>query len=125
MLSLQAMLNERTHRDLELIARAHKLPFTRREPKAQGLAALAVALHVGAYRAAFADLTSDHLEALHALAAADGWLPLPLFTAHFGDIRPYRPWRAAICYTHPAPGGARLRSAANMDGMTCDRTCRR
>ena len=46
MIALQAMLNERTHRDLELIARAHKIPFTRREPKAQGLA-----IHVAAYSA--------------------------------------------------------------------------
>lgn len=40
---LAMILKQRTHRDLELIARAHGLPFTQREPKAQGLAALALA----------------------------------------------------------------------------------
>ena len=52
MLTLQQMLNGRTHRDLELIARAHNLPFTRREPKAQGLEQLSQTLHDGAYEKA-------------------------------------------------------------------------
>ena len=95
MLTLQTMLNRRTHRDLELIARAHDLPFTRREAKAVGLAALSVQLHGGALEKAYRGLTSSHIAALHALVAAGDCLPLPLFTAHFGQIRPYKPWRWA------------------------------
>jgi hypothetical protein len=101
MIDLQTMLDGRTHRDLELIARAHKLPFTRRDPKAQGLETLAAALHAGAYQRAFKDLTSDHIAALHALVAGGGWLPLPLFTHYFGEIRPYKPWRVAFTPRHP------------------------
>ena len=93
MIALQNMLKGRTHRDLELIARAHKMPFTRREPKAVGLAKLAKALQDGVYQKAFKGLTSAHIAALHALVAGGGWLPLPLFTAHFGEIRLYKPWR--------------------------------
>ncbi len=101
MIALQDMLKERTHRDLELIARAHKLPFTRRESKANGLAKLSKALQDGAYQSAFKSLTSEHTVALHALVAGGGWLPLPRFTAHFGEIRPYKPWRDDFAPRHP------------------------
>lgn len=74
MIGLQEMLDGRTHRDLELIAHAHNLPFTRREAKATGLAKLSAALHEGAYGQAFATLTSDHIAALRALVVAGGWL---------------------------------------------------
>lgn len=67
MIALQNMLKERTHRDLELIARAHKLPFTRREPKAVGLTKLLKALQDGVYQKAFKQLTSEHIAALHPL----------------------------------------------------------
>ncbi len=92
MIALQDMLQGRTHRDLELIARAHKLPFTRREPKANGLTKLTKALQDGVYQKAFKGLTSEHITALHALVVGGGWLPLPLFVAHFGEIRLYKPW---------------------------------
>ena len=101
MLSLQMMLNQRTHRDLELIARAHKLPFTRREPKARGLATLSQVLQGGAYETAFSRLDAEHIEALQALVIGGGCLPLPLFSHHFGEIRPYRPWRKDFYPPHP------------------------
>lgn len=93
MLSLIEMLAQRTHRDLELIARAHKLPFTRRIPKARGRAQLGADLIMGAYAEAFLSLSEEEIEALQALVIGGGWLPLPLFSRHFGEIRPYRPWR--------------------------------
>lgn len=100
MIDLTTLLNTRTHRDLELLARAHGLPFTRREPKAVGLAKLAGSLD-DAYTRAFATLDEGHIAALQALVAAGGWLPLPQFTAHFGDIRPYKPWRSDFAPRHP------------------------
>lgn len=93
MVSLQTHLTLSTHRQLELIARAHGLPFTRREPKARGLSRLFKQLQTNALEHAFAGLTPAHLEALQALVVAGDWMPLPLFTAHFGEIRPYKPWR--------------------------------
>jgi hypothetical protein len=101
MIALQNMLKKRTHRDLELIARAHKLPFTRREPKACGLAKLSKALQDGIYQKAFKALTSEHIVALHALIVGGGWLPLPLFLAHFGEIRLYKPWKQDFYPRHP------------------------
>lgn len=101
MTDLTTLLNTRTHRDLELMARAHGLPFTRREPKAVGLGKLAADLQGGAYAQAYDTLEEDHIAALHALVAAGGWLPLPQFTAHFGDIRFYKPWRADFAPRHP------------------------
>jgi hypothetical protein len=101
MLHLEMMLTQRTHRDLELIARAHGLPFTRRVPKADGLRQLAQLLQTGVYMKAFKSLTSAHYAALQALVVGGGWLPLPLFTHHFGTIRPYKPWRTA--YSHLTP----------------------
>ena len=44
---------------------------------------------------AFNTLTEAHIAALQALVAGGDCLPLPLFTAHFGEIRPYKPWRWA------------------------------
>ncbi len=94
MLDLVQMLAGRTHRDLELIARAHKLDFTRRKSKASGLASLTQALlQDGAYQQALKRLTPGQLAALQALDLAGGWLPLPLFTHYFGEMRPYKPWR--------------------------------
>lgn len=102
MVSLQTMLNQCTHRHLELIARAHKLPFTRRLPKAQGMTFLSHKLHSGVYQKAFKSLTSDHIRALQALVARGGWLPLPQFVARFGEIRPYKPWRVPLGVAHAA-----------------------
>lgn len=101
MMDLQTMLTECTHRDLELIARAHKVPFTRREPKALGLSKLSKALQDVGYQKAFRGLTSTHIAALHALIAGGGWLPLPLFCHHYGEIRPYKPWKQDFYPRHP------------------------
>jgi len=93
MLTLTAMLQQRTHRDLELIARTHGIPFSRRQPKAHGLAALRESLEGGALVKAFAALDSNAIGALQALVAAGGYIPLISFKHHFGEIRPYKPWR--------------------------------
>jgi|GEM_PF-2540615 len=101
MISLQELLENSSHRHLELMARAHKIDFTRRIPKAVGLEALSDALQGGIYEKTFATLESEHIEALQALVIGGGWLPLPLFEAHFGEIRPYRPWRKNFTPRHP------------------------
>ena len=93
MLTLTAMLQQRTHRDLELIARTHGIPFSRRQLKAHGLAALRESLEGGALAKAFAALDSNAIGALQALVAAGGYIPLISFKHHFGEIRPYKPWR--------------------------------
>lgn len=89
------MLSERTHRDLELIARAHDLPFTRRESKTLGLAKLTEALENRAFQKALNSLTSDEIVPLQALQVAGGWLPAYLFQHHFGEIRRYKPWKTS------------------------------
>lgn len=101
MVGLVTMLQRRTHRDLELIARAHNLPFTRREPKAQGLARLQRTLAGSAFEQAYRGLTSTHIDALQALVTAGGALPLRQFKRHFGKIRFYRPWRFDDGPRHP------------------------
>jgi hypothetical protein len=101
MISLQDLLNQSSHRNLELMARAHKIAFTRREAKALGLAKLSKALHDGAYKKAFNCLNQEHIEALQALVAGGDWLPLPLFTHHFGEIRRYKPWKQDFYPRHP------------------------
>lgn len=94
--TLQAHLAVQTHRNLELIARAHQLSFSRAQPKAEGLQALADMLQAGAFARAFTTLEPAHIEALQALVVAGGSLPQLLFEAHFGQIRLYRPWRQAF-----------------------------
>jgi hypothetical protein len=101
MISLQDLLNQSSHRNLELMARAHKLTFTRREPKAVGLTKLTKVLQAGVYQKAFKSLTSGHIAALHVLVVGGGWLPLPLFVAHFGEIRLYKPWKQDFYPRHP------------------------
>lgn len=101
MIDLNDLLNQKTHRNLELLARAHRLPFTRREAKAEGLEQLRSALFDGAYKKAFQTLEPEHLEALQAVIVGGDYLPLPLFEAHFGIIRPYRPWRKHFYPPHP------------------------
>lgn len=101
MISLKDLLAQKSHRDLELTARAYRLTFTRRESKSQGLAQLSDSLLNGAYQKAYQALESEHIEALHALIIGGGYLPLILFEAHFGIIRPYRPWRKDFYPRHP------------------------
>jgi len=53
------------------------------------------------YEQAFLLLDAEHIAALHALAAAGGWLPRVVFEHHFGVIRLYRPWRRDFGPRHP------------------------
>ncbi|MDQ7034325.1 MAG: hypothetical protein Q9P01_05670 [Anaerolineae bacterium] len=98
-LSLENMLKQRTHRDLELIARAHKLPFSRRYPKAQGLHDLTTALCGEHFEKAFQNLTDEERDPLRALQAAGKYMPLYLFTLYFGEINLYKPWRRSQAKT--------------------------
>ena len=103
MLTLQASLEARSHRDLELIARAHTLPFSRRNPKGCGLADLSLALHVGAFQAAINRLTPSEIEALQALVAHGGVIDEYRFSQFFGQIRRYRSWRKSFGKTDDNP----------------------
>lgn len=90
MLGLAAVLDNRTWFDLRATAKAHRAHFNTNHTKSQAQAALATVVDVGrAYRS----LSKADLEALKALQAAGGMLPLHVFTAKYGEIRPYKPWR--------------------------------
>lgn len=93
MQSLSEMLAQRTHRDLELIAQAHKLPFSRCFPKAQGLRDLQGQLVGERFRRAFQQLTEAERQALVSLQAAGNSMSFWDFTDAFGQIRLYKPWQ--------------------------------
>ncbi|MBZ0284456.1 MAG: WYL domain-containing protein [Anaerolineae bacterium] len=93
MIHLCALLSERTHRELEAVAGAYGLPFTRRQPKHIGLQNLAHTLPGKPYRRAFRHLTDADRIALRSLQAAGGRMSLHRFQRIFGGIRAYKPWR--------------------------------
>lgn len=86
------MLWERSHRELEVTARAHGLPFSRRVPKAMGREQLSHDLHDKHFARAVRTLESDEIESLQAIVAMGGTIDERVFTHHFGTIRQYRSW---------------------------------
>lgn len=94
MLSLKQALAQRTHRDLEVLAHLHGLPFTRRIPKAQSLKRLHAQMqHTKTVHHVYQRLPKRAKEALHVLKANGNHVPWHIFTRTYGDIRPYRPWQ--------------------------------
>jgi len=86
-------LQRRTWRELRLTARAHGLAFNTNTSKAQAHLRLVSELCGGQLRRSLRALGQPERAALVALQAAGGSLPLYRFTAVFGAIRPFRPWR--------------------------------
>ncbi len=103
MISLQGLLQNRSHRDLELIARSHGLPFSRRDAKSVGLQHLSYRLHHGAYIRAIKRLNPNDTKALQALVAVGGAMDELIFTRQFGVIRPYRSWHKTFGKTKDNP----------------------
>lgn len=93
MLSLKKTLAYRNHRDLEVLAHLHGLPFTRRIPKADSVKRLhAHITHAKTLKRVYERLDKRSKEALAVLKACGSSLPFTIFTCTYGDIRPYRPW---------------------------------
>lgn len=86
-------LQRRTWRELRMTAHAHGLPFNTHYPKARACQYLVQSLHSGQLRRSLRALGQSERAALVALQAAGGSLPQYRFTAVFGAIRPFRPWR--------------------------------
>lgn len=88
------LLANRTWYTIRLAALAHGLRFNTRQTREQGHDFLRRALIEGGGLAkAYHSLAQHEREPLLALQAAAGYLPLHEFTARFGGIRPYKPWR--------------------------------
>ena len=95
MISLPELLRAHNWRTLRAIARAHNVRFDNRWTKAQAVDHVAALLGEPAnVRRALAALPDDAHEALQSLLTCDGIMPAHHFLAHFGPLRPYRPWRA-------------------------------
>lgn len=89
------LLAYRTWHTVRAAALAHGLGFDTNQTRAQGCQRLTAALlREGRLRRAFRALSTEDHEALVGLQAAGGSLPLHEFTARFGQIRRYRPWRS-------------------------------
>ena len=92
--------------------RARDARFDNRWTKSQAVDHVAALLLEPAnVRRTLAGLPADAREALDALLACDGRMPAHRFLAHFGPLRPYRPWRAdspRAPWRHPASPAERL-----------------
>lgn len=98
--TLDDILQRRTWRDLRAIAGAYHVLFSGKKTRAEEARRLVKLLFEdGLVQRAFRQLTSAERDPLVALQAAGGELPSAQFTAAFGQIRPYRPWRDHL--SHP------------------------
>jgi len=91
---MNSLLSHRTWRTIRAVSLAHGLGFNTNLSKQAGSDYVRRALlDGGRLRRAFKALAEHERDALLTLQAAGGSLPLTEFTAQFGLIRPYRPWR--------------------------------
>ncbi len=92
---MTALLAHRTWYTIRSASLAYGMGFNTNLTREEGRQHVRQALlDGGRLRQAFRDLRPDEVEALVTLQAAGGSLPYLDFSAHFGGIRPYRPWRA-------------------------------
>lgn len=91
--TLEDSLQQHTWRELRATAHAHGLRFNTNFSKCVARTRLYQELQDGQLRRSFRALSLQDRAALAALQAADGALPLHVFTGAFGAIRPYKPWR--------------------------------
>jgi len=93
-MELCACLEQHPWRTLKAIFRAYELPFTPSPDKPTVCARLAAAImEPGRLQATWRALSAEAQAALRALAETDGQMRREVFIAHFGSIRPYKPWR--------------------------------
>ena len=110
MATLQSVLENRTWRGLMVTAKAHQMPFHTQQNKQEAKAYLGEQLPTR-LQGAVKKLSSAQKEGLMSLKAHQGAMPLYRFQAHFGEIRPYRPWRddaPAHPWRHPISAAERL-----------------
>lgn len=94
-MKLQDCLAKLPFRNLLVIARLLDVRRGQNTPKAELVERLTRSLQrVTVLERALQQLTDDERQALDALIAAGGEMPWMVFQEHFGDLRPYRPWRA-------------------------------
>jgi hypothetical protein len=98
---LAAILQNRTYRELRVIAGAYTLPFNNRRPKPVTRNNLHDSLSGKTIRRVMCDFSTEDRYALACLQASDGVMPLYQFKMYFGDIRPYKPWRNDDAPAHP------------------------
>lgn len=88
------LLTQRTWRDIRLTALAHGMRFDTNQTKQEGRRTVHNALlKEGGLRRAYRRLSAKEREALAMLQLHHAVLPLSRFVAHFGPIRPHKPWR--------------------------------
>jgi hypothetical protein len=93
-MELHICLQQYPWRTLKAIFRAYNLPFTPLPDKPTLCTRLAaVILEPERLQATWHALSSETQAALRALSEADGLMRREVFTARFGSIRPYKPWR--------------------------------
>jgi len=93
-MELCACLEQHPWRTLKAIFRAYELPFTPSPDKPTVCARLAATImEPERLQATWRALSAEAQAALRALAEADGQMRREVFIAHFGSIRPYKPWR--------------------------------
>jgi hypothetical protein len=95
--NLHTALENSSWHHLFAIARAHGLRCSNRWSKQALINALVEHLsHPDLLSTIIPQLPPACHDALQALLRADGSLPYRPFTEHFGEIRPYRPWRKEL-----------------------------
>lgn len=119
--SLLSILEKRPRRTLQAVAASHHLPFNTWQAKTEELARLHSLLSDShKLKRALQTLSQAELAALQALQAQGGSLPQAEFTAAFGAIRPYRPWREGSPekpWKHPISAAERLWFLAFIDAQ--------
>lgn len=93
-MELHTCLQQHPWRTLKAIFRVYDLPFTPSPDKPTVCARLVAAItEPERLQATWQALSAEAQAALRALAEADGLMRREVFTARFGSIRPYKPWR--------------------------------
>lgn len=93
-MTLEECLQQLPWRTIAAIAQALALPYTHRHGKSTLCARLAAAImEPERWQATWRALSPEARAALRALSEADGLMCQEAFTARFGSIRPYKPWR--------------------------------
>jgi len=95
-MKLLECLTFQTWRTLQAISRATGLGFDANWTKQQAAQRLADWLGSDEHLRSLADLPAEAHAALGELLAAGGQMDYDTFTAHFGPIRPYRPWKKTV-----------------------------
>jgi len=94
MMTLEECLQQLPWRTIAAIAQAQALAYTHRHDKPTLCARLAAAIvDPERWQATWHALSPEAQAALRALSEADGLMRQEVFTARFGPIRPYKPWR--------------------------------